>query len=837
MLEAEKKSIQILLVNLPFPFSRYNTYFEKKDYEEHLGLESLASVLRVNGFSVRIIDAHAESLSVEDIISEIIDNEYKLVGFSLFQFSVNLLGDICKSIKQLRKNIHLTCGGHFVTGSYKLILEHFDALDSVIRGEGEHTLCELASKVIANEDWRQIPGMAYRKDGVVSLSPHREMITDLDLLPYPSRDFLDNKLHKGKSIDTINIYSSRGCYGTCTFCSIKAFYDKTGPAWRARSAKNVVDELEYLNSKYKPNRFMFVDDNFIGIGKRGKLRVIEIAQEIIKRNLKISFMISCRVNDVEPALFYLLIKAGLVEVFLGIESFSNRELDFFNKLIRCGDSFKTIEFLQKMNIAISAGFIMFTPNTRLEDIKRNIKYLKKYGMMDEGKFTFINRIVGSAFDMNETPGMLDSDFNIFDYPLNGKTGYNIFDDKASQLAEIIRSQYLTLRGFNTLRKCKKLLSMAEELHEYSLYDLYIGRISNNNVNLNVTYIENIIHTLNGAEFTDPSNRLKRLKACWDSEVRLVRNFLSEVKSFLLKGTRALWRFYLSPNVIIVPQNNGRIRYINTISDSYVIVDDRNHNIIQALCNLNSMTYENILEKLCISGTEFIGLIKYLLDRYIIDYENISISKWEKLSKQFYLTKNKIVCWDVNSDAIDNSDVYKIAKLLIKNEFSSLKISSQRINGQLLEAANRLASHLNYIAFETSIHNYSELREYTDCFDQFIFVISVNDLLNSSKMILDLHKELSSKMPEAPVFLIKEFGSNILEVIGNMDIQTEVKILYSGTEDYCSLNQYKEISMLAESDSNIALVYGDLEKFYYGYSDNRRQKTYIGYNKSVYIYSK
>ncbi len=834
ILKDSKQSAQILLVNLPFPYSEYNTCFEKKDYEEHLGLESLASALREKEFSVKIIDAHSNDWSMEDIIKEIVHNEYKLIGFSLFQFSVNVLKDICKKIKYLKENIHITAGGHFVTGSYEQILDNFLELDSIIRGEGEYTLCELAEKIINELEWTQVPGLAYHKNGKACLSPNREMIIELDKLPYPARDFLDDKVDEGKKVDTINIYSSRGCYGTCKFCSIKAFYDKKGPAWRARSAKNVVDELDYLNNKYKPNRFMFVDDNFIGIGKRGKLRVIEIALEIIKRKLNISFMISCRVNDVEPALFHLLKKAGLVEVFLGIESFSNSELKFFNKQISCDESFKTIEFLQKMNINISAGFIMFTPYTRLEDVKRNIKYLEKYKMMDEGKFTFINRVVGSSFDMDRTPGMLDTDYNIFDYPFNGKMGYNIFNDKTSRLANIIRNQNLTLKGFSTLRKCRELIDMANSLPDYSLYDIFLTRITNNNVKVNVNYVQNIIYALNGEEFANVEYMLNKYKVCWDNDIKLVDEILSEIKSCIYEKKIVLWRFFLNPDVMVINLDNGRFKYINTVSNSYLIVEDRIHKICHTICNCGYMTYINILEYLHISEDEFIGLVNCFFNRSIIDFENSNTEKWEKISDRFNSDKEKVAFWDIQNEVINNSYIHEITELLVKREVMKLKIFAESVNDLVLQNICGLNHFMKNIVMQTSIHNYSELKPYICNFDQFIFVITNDDLLHNSKMIIELQKDLYSIMPEPPVFIVDKITSELLDTMSNIDIAFEIKIALYETKEEHVLNQYKIISRLSESNPNISTFYNKFDNAGYSSASRIRQKEYLDSKESIYI---
>lgn len=544
--------------------------------------------------------------------------------------SINLLGDICDNIKK-EKKIHITCGGHFVTAGYQSILERFPNLDSVVRGEGEYTLLELAQKILNEEEWRQVPGLAFKHEGKICLSQARELIENLDELPFPARDFLDRKIAKGEQIDTIYIYSSRGCYGVCNYCSIKAFY---GPVWRGRSAENIVDEIEYLNKKYNPKKFMFTDDNFMGSGKKGKTRVLEIAREIIRRNLNIKIIISCRVNDVDPKVFSLLIKAGLVEVYMGVESFSQSELDYFNKNVRTEDIYRAIEFLQNKKIFISAGFIMFTPYTKLEDITDNIKFLKKYNMLDIGKFNYLERFIGSAFDRDTTPGIHKDGYDIFKVGSCCKVPFNFFDLKTKKLFDLMVKDHWQLKAYVILERCKRFAMMKSAFirnDAYKYYSKYVKLIERKSIEIDTAYITNIISILNNYRMEEWDNKIGEIRSDWMEKNNAIRSFLRKIER-LFKTSNPTLNFSFNPEVQILRKKENVI-YLQPLTGNTIEVDKNFHALVDNICNPESIEGDNDV-RIKFNIDEFREFFEMLLKKDIIKLKGHQIPEWRDILMLF-----------------------------------------------------------------------------------------------------------------------------------------------------------------------------------------------------------
>ena len=179
-------------------------------------------------------------------------------------------------------------------------------LDSVARYEGEATLVDLVEHLATGRDWHEVPGLAFfgaGEDRAMAESPPRELVQDLDTLPFPYRPY-DPELILG--FKTMPLLASRGCARRCSFCSIHTFYRTApGKVVRIRSAERVVDEMRMLYDERGVRIFLFQDDDFPLWGRAGAKWVDHLAGLLHESGLadKMLWKISCRAEYVEPELF------------------------------------------------------------------------------------------------------------------------------------------------------------------------------------------------------------------------------------------------------------------------------------------------------------------------------------------------------------------------------------------------------------------------------------------------------------------------------------------------------------------------------------------------------
>ncbi len=346
---------------------------------ENLGVSYLAAVLRQKGHRVKILDADLEGLKVDELARRITTTSFDVLGLSvIFASMVEPARALVGRLKD-KDRYPIVAGGHVPSLSYRAFMADLPDVDYVVRGEGEITFLKLVEGLDRGEAPGEIPGIAYRREGEVHTTTGRSLVSDLDLLPPPARDTLGLALKGPRPAATL--LSSRGCYGDCSFCSINAFYRLSeGPRWRAHSPGRVVDEMEKLHKDWGLTAVRFSDDNFIGPGRRGRERAEAIARELVRRRLRLDFTISCRADDIEPDLFLLLKEAGLKQVFLGIESGVQRALDSFNKKVSVQQNRRAVEILDELGLDRVIGFILFDPDTTLDEFVRNVDFMQEIGL-------------------------------------------------------------------------------------------------------------------------------------------------------------------------------------------------------------------------------------------------------------------------------------------------------------------------------------------------------------------------------------------------------------------------------------------------------------------------
>lgn len=344
------------------------------DREFDLGTAYLAAVLRRAGLTVRIIDASLEELSYRDTVAQILSAPTRVIGLSVWLHRLVAVSE--RMIADLRRGgvqSHITVGSHSPTFLYAELLNHNSGLDSVVCGEGEWTLLELAERVARGQAWTDVAGLAVRKEAGVSLRA-RPAVCQLDELPPPALDYLPYVKERGQFM---SILTSRGCYGRCTFCSTSPFYrNGGGRPWRAHSPARVLAEIVSLYDQ-GVRHFGWRDDNFIGPGQVGRERAQRIAELIIEAKLDVSFYIACRVNDIDRELFTLLQQAGLKRVFLGVESLSQSRLDAFHKQVTVADNMRAMHMLGDLNVPYTLGYIMLSPDTTWQEYRESSSRLSE----------------------------------------------------------------------------------------------------------------------------------------------------------------------------------------------------------------------------------------------------------------------------------------------------------------------------------------------------------------------------------------------------------------------------------------------------------------------------
>lgn len=354
--------------------------FTSKEPLPSLGLISLAAVLEKNGIAVQVIDASIDKLSWAELKKFIENSKAQIIGITClteFRFESFKTAQIAK---QTLPESWVLIGGPHPTFTAEDTLFNNPEIDIVVRGEGEYILPDLCQAYKNKLELKDIDGITYRKEGKIIHNSPAPVIKDLDSLPFPARHLLPIEKYNfrlfvpGKGWrSTTHLITSRGCPFGCSFCITSQM---SGRIWRARSPENVMAELEEIIEQSGIKTIWFYDDTFT----MNKERVLKICDLILKKNLRIDFTCSIRVDTVDKELLKAMKEAGCFKVFFGIESGSPRILEkVCGKRITLEQVKNLSAWLDELEIVKNPSYIVGFPGETREDAQLTLDLMDEIG--------------------------------------------------------------------------------------------------------------------------------------------------------------------------------------------------------------------------------------------------------------------------------------------------------------------------------------------------------------------------------------------------------------------------------------------------------------------------
>ncbi len=306
-LNSQSKNAEVLLV-FPGKYRAPNAQFP-------LSLLHVASPLLREGFGVKILD-----MRVDDFQTFKVGNPV-FVGISAIHDSQIPYGiEFAKKVRIESPKSPIVWGGvHPSLLPEQTLASQY--VDIVIRGEGEPIIAELANRIRFNKPLDGVAGLSYKFEGTIKNTPDPSLI-NLDSVPIDlPYDLLHLEKYPPFRAGRFHVLTSRGCPHGCSYCYNSDFNKRK---WRAKSARRVLDEIEFILKKF-PNVKIIdpVDDNFFVDRKR----VEDICRGILERKIKVNWRADCRfdyLSTYDRQFIELLQQAGCIELDFGGESGSER---------------------------------------------------------------------------------------------------------------------------------------------------------------------------------------------------------------------------------------------------------------------------------------------------------------------------------------------------------------------------------------------------------------------------------------------------------------------------------------------------------------------------------
>lgn len=344
---------------------------EQRGYNPPLGLMYVAAYTEQHtDHEIEILDMLAEEVTYAQLESELRKRKPDIVGITTTTFTLIDTMIVAKIAKAVNKNIKIILGGPHVY-IYPEETIRLPEVDFLVLGEGELPFVELLQNIDSYESLKSMKGIVFEHEGEIINNGTRKFIEELDSLPFPARHL--TKVNKYSSLlakrtPITTMLTSRGCPYKCLFC----YRPHLGKKFRARSAVNVVNEMEEC-ANMGIKEILVYDDTFT----IDRQRVMDICSLILKRNLDITWDIRTRVNIVDMEMLKTLKKARCERIHYGIESANPDIL----KVLRKGITIPQVELAFKMTkevgISTLAYFMLGSPTESKEQIMNTIAYAKK----------------------------------------------------------------------------------------------------------------------------------------------------------------------------------------------------------------------------------------------------------------------------------------------------------------------------------------------------------------------------------------------------------------------------------------------------------------------------
>lgn len=351
-------------MDILFIYPSYGSYIEKlrllpnriseevpNQESPNIGMGYLLAVAKRAGLRAVFIDMVFDDYSPEDVVELIKLHKPRMVGFTAFTTHVKPAAALASAIKSKVPDTKIVIGGPHAAAMGHQVLDEFEAIDIVIRGESEDTLVPMFESLDDEAALRNIPGLITRGHSFTTWSS----TDDLDGLPFPAWEEFDlaryGGLYPHRTKRELPLLAQRGCPYKCNFC-MRA----SGDTVRMRSVHSVISEIEHDIENFGCESIAFLDETF-GLNKKWTK---DFFAAMRKRGLneKISWACSTRVSHTTKEFFDEMRRAGGYYAFFGLESADAEVLELVDKRIKIADMKRSIRWAKTAGIIPVGAFII-----------------------------------------------------------------------------------------------------------------------------------------------------------------------------------------------------------------------------------------------------------------------------------------------------------------------------------------------------------------------------------------------------------------------------------------------------------------------------------------------
>ncbi|MBR2526665.1 radical SAM protein [bacterium] len=438
-----------------------------------MGLGYLASAIRNAGHKVEVYHQDVYHYPDEHLTTFLDSHDFDGVMVSTIggYYQYRKLISLSKAINasKNRKHFSYMIGGHGPASAPEYFMKISNA-DFIGIGEGELTMPELLDAIENHsKPYSEILGIAYKdKDGKCVINPRRPLIQDIDTIAMPAYDLFNIDFYAMLRMPNIKnnercmtMLSGRGCTFACNFCY------RLDKGFRPRSAKSIIEEIEYLKKNYNITYIGFEDELLMS----SKERTVELCQAFIDAKVNIRWECNGRLNYADIPTLEKMKEAGCVFINYGIESLDNDTLKVMHKGLTRDMIIKGIENTLKVGISPGLNIIYGNINEPLSAIDDAVEFLLKYD--DHAQLRTLRPVTpypgSELFDIAVEKGLVK---DAEDFYVNKHTNSDLIAVNFTKYTD--EEIYEALYKANTKLIDRYIENQKEKMHKNG-YNLYMNR--------------------------------------------------------------------------------------------------------------------------------------------------------------------------------------------------------------------------------------------------------------------------------------------------------------------------------------------------------------------------
>lgn len=346
----------------------------------------------------------------------------QVYAISFTSYSALAAYELIRMVKAEFPSLVVVCGGSHATPCHREVLERSGA-DVCVIGEGEETFAEIVDALDSlPAALHGIDGVAFMENGQEVVTRTRRSIVDLDTIPFPARDLVDDRdfcgLTYSRARPNTEMVITRGCPLRCVFCANPVFRFQDGPLFRSRTPANIAAEVEELYARGYREIYLHSDELNVRLDWS-----IEVCKAIAALGHKdLYFQCNMRVVPMSEELAYWMRQAGFWLVRIGLETSSQRVLKGIKKRMSWERTVRACTLLRAQGIKVFGFTMMFNfweedgelRHETADEVRQTIRDvygLWLRGLINYTSWTFATPVQGAElYDIARRHGMVGEDY-------------------------------------------------------------------------------------------------------------------------------------------------------------------------------------------------------------------------------------------------------------------------------------------------------------------------------------------------------------------------------------------------------------------------------------------